>query len=146
MSLDLFLENPALRFCKFLCMLPGVNLTYPLLRIIECRIILVNHHRGNKTDHILVYAVPVQHVPEHPLNHISYPTLGISNTYIEGHLGDTVHLLTSIVLHQYVSHLRAIPVCYYQVISLPQEKYQVLQCISGVLLLFFNGSHLIASE
>ena len=90
--------------------------------------------------------MPVQHVPEHPLDHISYPALRISNTYVNGHLGDAVHLFTRIVPHKYVTYLRAIPVCYYQIISLPQEKYQVLKSISCILLLFINGSYLITSE
>ena len=146
MSLDLLPENPSLRLSQLISLLLRIDLAHPLLRITEGRVILVNNHRGDKTDNILVNAMLVQNILEHTLYHITYTALRVSNTDVKRHLGNSVQLLTGIIAHQNIPNLRAVAVGDYDVISLPQEKHKVLKSISCILLLFLYSPQLVTPE
>ena len=74
-SLDLLPEYPSLCSRKLISLLLRINLANPLLWIAESRVILVHHNRCYQADYILFYPMPVEHILEHPLDHVSDATL-----------------------------------------------------------------------
>jgi len=93
-----------------------------------------------------VDSVFVEHVPEHPLDHIADAALGIGNTDVKGHRGDAVQALPCIVPHQDVPDLWPVAVGDYQIVSLLDQENKVFNGFGSILLLLLDGPPFIFPE